>query len=107
MTETKHNAAAVLVAAIVLMIPVSAWQAHVMGVSWGWFVTTQFGVPVPELWIMAGLLMMVRLPFVGLKSEGQEGDTFDRIATMVIYGFVGPLLYLASAWIVASLAGVA
>lgn len=105
--KTAYNPWAVLVAAFVLMVPVAAWQAHVVCVIWGWFVTTQFGVAVPPLWITAGLLLMVRIPLTGFKTEANEGDTADRIIYMVMYGFLGPLFALAAAWVIASLAGVA
>lgn len=108
MSKTReYNVWAVLLAALVLVLPVFAWQAFVLASMWGWFVTSTFGVPVPNLWAMAGLMLLLRLLAGGFKGGNDKGTTTERIADMVGTGFVVPAVALGIAWVIAILAGTA
>lgn len=54
----------VVAVALALYLPLFVYVAFVAGMYWGWFVEPTFGLAVPSLWTLTGLVMLVRLLYV-------------------------------------------
>ncbi len=88
-----------LLVAIALWLPAVAWRTWVLTILWGWFVTTAFGIPVPDFWVLAGLTGILAM-FARVHKETDFAFTVTNV-------FMQPLFALFFGWIIALMAGVA
>lgn len=101
----RSEAGATLAILLALMLPVAAWRAYVAGFLWSWFATPAFGLAVPGLWTLVGLMLLAGLLWPrSAKSEAHEGWA-DAFGTAVGYGFVAPALTLGFGWVLAFFGG--
>ena len=85
--------------AILLSIPLALWAAFCVTPVWGWFITPVFGVPTPSLWMLAGVLLVARIPVVGLKSETDGKNGFEKLTYTLAFSVVWPPLTFVAGWI--------
>lgn len=105
-TYKSNGAVTTLGAAIValaLVMPISIlaglWVAFVATVLWGWFVTPQFGLAVPGIWVMFGLLVLLRLPTMKPSDDDKPGVDWDKVLRATIFSVIAPAMALLSGWI--------
>jgi hypothetical protein len=96
----KAEGCLVAVAAILLIVPFAYWKAFVAAKLWDWFVTPLFGVAVPSLTMLVGLMILVQLVTNPTKpAEDPDKSPAERIAasigwTLMYYGFALAFGYL-------------
>lgn len=105
MTNKPKHQLAILGTAMVLTVPNAAWRAWLFSYLWTWFVTPVFGVAVPALWTLAGLLLIVS--YFRSSSAETFSDWPSALGSMVGKGFVAPAIWFFVGWVIAKLAGVA
>lgn len=95
--------------AIVVMAPLLLYSAFVAQRFWGWFVAPAFGVPVPGLFAVMGLMMLVRLAIVKIRTHDDTPEEvkvkrwlaatwFDHAMTISVFWLMGWLVHLANGW---------
>lgn len=100
---------ALLVYATLVGIPLAAWSAFVAIQLWLWFVTPAFGWTAPSLWLMAGLLVLVRYAtmMAGVKTSYDDIDTtLGKAVYITVLGVLLPALTLFSGFVYHLLSGV-
>lgn len=70
------------------------WEAYVLTILWGWFVTPTFGLAVPSLLMMAGLALVVgQLTTQYVPSKKDDHWMWASI-------FIKPTFVLLMGWVV-------
>lgn len=82
-------------AVLVLVLPLMFWNAWGLSVLWGWFVTPLFGLPVPLLWQIVGLLLFVH--YALRKYDPNDGEKW---AEKFMSGIFFPPLAVGIGWVI-------
>lgn len=81
-----------LIFAVLFGIPSSAWSAFVVIQLWQWFVAPTFGVPAPNLWVVAGLVVLVRYVTATIGAKTAYDDIEEPL------GKVGYIVFVSTFW---------
>lgn len=104
MSKTTTGLAYILLG-LVLWLPATAWLAYAASLLWGWFITPTFGIPVPGLWMIAGLLLVMRLPDITRPSDTDTRDLREKVNDSIATAAIAPLFLIGFGWICHTLTG--
>lgn len=98
-TITIGAALVALAGMLVFTVPLAWWSAFWMQYLWGWFVAPTFDVPVPSIWMLAGLILMGRFLVRRSDSESKNKDLSDHLTEFGVFGVIAPPLVTSFGWI--------
>lgn len=78
----------------VALMALTVWKAYVLTVLWGWFITPEFGIAVPPVSVMWGILLIVGQFFLRYRKTDKEDDIES-----IIYFAIGPAMALAFGYV--------
>ncbi len=81
------------ITALLVIVLLTALEAIVVSLTWGWFITPAFGIAVPSLLVVAGLMIIVDYlkgpgRITGDETADEMYDIFVATASRLLAFFV-------------------
>jgi TRAP-type C4-dicarboxylate transport system permease small subunit len=102
-TITVGAMISVVLLMLLAIVPLAWWGGYWMQYLWTWFIMPTFGIPVPNVWILAGLILVGRV-MTRPTSHHKDKELSDHLIEFGVTGVVGPPLVTAFGWIFYQLA---
>lgn len=106
MKTRKEDGLLVLFWTLLAFVPMMLYRGWLLTFIWAWFITVAFGLPVPSVWVLAGLLLVVSY----VKGAGESADKTEYtgaefIGRTITSGIVYPSVGFGMCWVIAFLGG--
>jgi len=79
-----------------ISLPIGLLHAWVIGKLWGWFITPQFGLAAPKLWMLYGLVLTFRMFESSTRPDDDKPK--DKLVQKFLISAIFPLLFLSTGW---------